>query len=161
MLLGVGRGIRAGAAIRHDVMQMRQAGTYLASIAAFATIAVLTGCGLQVNSPDLFLLKRSGEGKSLSLLVNDGGTIRCNGGHAKQLPDSMLIRARDLATQLDDDAKAKLRLRAGPHSVFEYWIRLKDGSISFPDTAAARHHDLALAEQFALQAAQGPCGLPG
>lgn len=142
-------------------MGVRRAATCLAPLAAFATVVVLAGCGLQVASPDLFLLKRSGEGRSLSLLVNDGGTIRCNGGPAKQLPDSMLIRARDLATQLDDDAKAKLRIAAGPHSVFEYRVRLKDGSISFPDTAADQHNDLALAEQFALQAAQSPCGLPG
>jgi hypothetical protein len=140
---------------------MRRPATYLAPIAASVTIVLLSGCGFQVSSPDLFLLKRTGEGNTLTLLVNDGGTIRCNGGRARQIPDSMLISARDLATQLDDDAKANLRLPEGPHSVFHFTVRLQDGSISFPDTAAAQRHELALVEQFALQAAQGPCGLPG
>ncbi len=121
--------------------------------------ALLSGCGLQVSSPDLFLLNRSGEGRAVSLLVNDGGTIRCNGGHAKPLPDALLIRARDLATQLDKDANAKLRLPADANSVFAYSVSLQGGTISFPDTAAAAHHELALAEQFALLAEHGPCGL--
>jgi hypothetical protein len=132
---------------------------HLAAGAATAAAALvgLTACGLQVSSPDLFLLKRSGQGSTLTLLVNDGGTIRCDGGSSKRLPDSLLIQARDLATQLDKDAKAKLRLRPRPDSVYTYSIRLQDGTISFPDTAAAQHHELALAERFALQAAQSPC----
>jgi hypothetical protein len=121
--------------------------------------ALLSGCGLQISSPDLFLLKRSGEGTAVSLLVNDGGTIRCNGGQAEPLPDALLISARDLASQLDKDVKAQLRVPAGAHSVFTYSVRLQGGTISFPDIAAAAHHELALAEQFALQAEQGPCGL--
>ena len=42
-----------------------------------------------------------------------------------------------------------------------YRIRLQDGTISFPDTAAAKHKELAEAELFAVQAAQQACGLPG
>jgi hypothetical protein len=122
---------------------------------------VAAGCGLQVSSPDLFVLTRTGEGQRLSILVNDGGTIRCNGGKSRSLADSLLLSARQVASDLDDDAKAKLAIPAGPRSVFRYTMRLQDGTISFPDTAAARRPELARAEQFALQAAQGPCGLPG
>ena len=39
---------------------------------------VLAGCGLNVQSADLFLLTRTGQGPKLTLLVNDSGTIRCN-----------------------------------------------------------------------------------
>jgi hypothetical protein len=123
--------------------------------------SALTGCGYDVSSPDLFLLTRNGGGKPLSILVNDGGTIRCNGGHARSLPDQLLLRARDLASALDKDAKAKLRLASTGNSVFSYSVRLQDGTVSFPDTAAGSHHELALAEQFALAAAHGPCGLNG
>jgi hypothetical protein len=45
--------------------------------------------------------------------------------------------------------------------VARYEIKLKDGTIAFPDTAGARRHELAQAELFALQAAQQACGLPG
>jgi hypothetical protein len=122
---------------------------------------LVAGCGLQVSSPDLFVLERTGQGQRLSILVNDGGTIRCNGGKSKSLSDPLLLSARQLASDLDDDAKAKLTIPTGPRSVFRYTMRLQDGTISFPDTAAARRPELARAEQFALQAAQGPCGLAG
>ncbi len=122
--------------------------------------SVLAGC-FDVQSPDLFALTRTGSGGRLKLLVNDGGTIRCNGGAAKPLPDKLLLQARDLATMLDNDAKRGLRILPGANSVATYSIKLQHGTISFPDTAARRHSELAQAELFAVQAAQGPCGLNG
>jgi hypothetical protein len=121
-------------------------------------LALLAGCGEDVQAPDLFLLTRTGQGQKLTLLVNDSGTISCDGRAAKPLPDPMLLVARDLSNTLDTDAQAKLRLPSPPDSVFSYTVRLPDGTIYFPDTAGARHQELAQAEQFALQAAQGPCG---
>jgi hypothetical protein len=123
----------------------------------------LAGCGLGVQSPDLFLLTRTGLGGKLTLLVNDGGTIGCNGRPPRTLPDPLLLRARDLATSLDGDAKEKLRIASAPGSVYRYTIRLPDGTISFPDTAAAggRYPRLAQAELFTVQAAQQACGLSG
>ena len=123
--------------------------------------SLLTGCGLEVQSPDLFLLMRSGQGRTLTLLVNDGGTIGCDGGRPRKLADPLLLRARDLATRLDGDAKRGLRIPLTPNSAFRYTIKLQDGTISFPDTAAAVHSELAQAELFAVQAAQQACGLPG
>jgi hypothetical protein len=131
-----------------------------ASIAAtLLTVPLLAGCGENVQSPDLFLLTRAGEGQKLTLLVNDSGTISCNGRPAKPLPDRLLLVARDLANSLDNDAKAKLRIKRPSNSVFSYMVRLQDGTISFPDTAGSSHQELAQAEQFAVEAAQGPCGL--
>ena len=129
--------------------------------AAVGASVALAGCGLNVQSPDLFLLKRSGQGPTLTLLVNDGGTIRCNGGKPKQLSDQMLLQARALATSLENDAKAKLQIAtAAPGSVNFYTVKLQAGKITFPDTAAASHHELAQAELFAVQAAQSYCGQP-
>jgi hypothetical protein len=122
---------------------------------------MLAGCGLDVQSPDLFLLTRTGQGQQLTLLVNDSGTIRCSGGKAKSLSDTLLIQARDLAGNLDSDATAKLRIPRGANSVAYYTIKLQHGTIEFPDTAGARHHELADAELFAVQAAQQACGLAG
>jgi hypothetical protein len=134
-------------------------------VAAIAVGAAAAGCGLDVSSPDLFVLHRTGQGKPLTLLVNDSGTVRCNGGKAKSLPDPLLLDARDLATDLDQDTKDKMHFAPARTSVFAYTVTLQDGTISFSDTAArslARTHpELARAELFAVQTAQGPCGLAG
>ena len=74
-----------------------------------------------------------GAGRKLTLLVNDGGTIRCNGGAARSLPDPLLLQARDLATR-------SRRRRPGrncgfprpPNSVYRYNVRLQSGTIWLP-----------------------------
>jgi hypothetical protein len=129
-----------------------------AAAAGAAAAMLLAACGENVQSPDLFVLTRTGQGQTLTLLVNDSGTIRCDGRAAKPLPDQMLLVARDLANSLDEDAKTGLHLPTPSNSVFSYTVRLEDGTIHFPDTAGSRHQELAQAEQFAVEAAQGPCG---
>ena len=113
-------------------------------------------------SPDLFVLHRTGQGSTLTLLVNDGGTIRCNGGKPKSLSDPLLLDARDLAKDLDGDATDNLRFTR-PAKVFTYRVQLQDGTMTFSDMAATnrKHPELARAVLFAAQAAQGPCGLTG
>jgi hypothetical protein len=132
-------------------------GAGLVSIALTASIA-LGGCGLNVTSPDLFLITRTGQGSARIVLVNDSGTISCDGRAARQLPDPTLIQARALASDLDRDAKAKLRIPARAGSVYQFRIKLPDGTISFPDTSAAGHPELAQAELFTVQALSGLCG---
>ena len=133
------------------------------ALALIALAAVLPGCGLSVQSPDLFLLSRTGQGARLTMLVNDGGTISCDGRPPHKLSDPLLLQARDLAKSLDGDAKAKLRIAAAANTVYRYTIKLQGGTISFPDTATAsgRFPALAQAELFAVQAAQQACGLSG
>lgn len=133
--------------------------TQLVLTAALAT--VLAGCGLEIQEPDLFLLTRTGEGKTLTLLINDSGTISCNGAKMKMLADPLLIQARDLAQNLNSDATAKLSIPRTPNSVDFYTIKLAGGTIRFPDTAGARHQELAQAELFTVQTAQQACGLSG
>jgi len=121
----------------------------------------LAGCGFGVQSADLFLLHRQGGGRPLTLLVGDGGTVSCNGAAAKPISDALLIAARDLAVDLDKDAKARLRLPPRAGSVYSFTIKLQDGTVAFADTGAAAHRELARAELFAVQTAQQVCGLPG
>lgn len=129
---------------------------------AVAGLAVaLAGCGLDVQSPDLFVLMRTGQGPTLTLLPNDSGTIRCDGGKARTLPDALLIEARDLAQDLDKDARRGLTIKPTPGTVFEYRIKLEHGTISFPDSAARSRKELSQATLFAAQAAQRACGLSG
>jgi len=119
----------------------------------------LAGCGLGVKSPDLFLLTRTGQGEKLTMLVNDGGTIRCNRGRSRPLSDHFLLQARDIAEHLDSDVQNNVHFDSPPSSTFTFTVRLMDGTISFPDTAAPGHHEISDTELFALQAAQQACGL--
>jgi hypothetical protein len=130
-------------------------------LSAVVVALLLTGCGLNIQSPDLFLLTRTGQGKPLNLLINDSGTISCDGAKAKSLADPLLIRARALAQDLDADAKAKLSIPRSHNTVAMYRIKLENGAITFPDTAARQRKELAEAELFAVQAAQQACGLAG
>lgn len=128
---------------------------------AVALLAVtLAGC-LNEQAPDLFVLTRTGQGSKLTLLASDGGTIRCDGSKARTLPDPLLIEARDLAQDLDKDARRGLTIKPSPGTVYDYRIRLEHGTISFPDSAARGRMVLAQATLFAAQAAQQACRLPG
>ncbi len=128
-----------------------------AVVLGLASAAVVAGCGLNVELPDLFLVTRTGPGPKLTIVVNESGGITCNGGRQKTLTSSQLITARDLADNLSKDAQTKLAIPASPHTVYRYSVKLQQGSISFPDRAAATHKYLGQMEAFVLQAAQQYC----
>jgi hypothetical protein len=126
-----------------------------------AAAATAVGCGLNVQSADLFLLTRTGQGSKLTLEVNDGGMIRCNGGHARRISSAQLITARDLADSLTTDAEHGLHLATAPGSIYRFRIDLEQGVIRFSDRDTPGHPNLAHAVLFATQAAQQVCGLSG
>ena len=138
-------------------MRRRAAQLVLVALA----LAALGGCGLDVQSPDLFLLTRTGQGPKLTMEVSDGGTIRCNGSKPKAMSDAMLIQARDLSDNLARDAGANLSLPPRPGTIFDFRIKLQQGTITFSDRDTSGHKVLAQAELFAVQAAQQVCGLSG
>lgn len=150
--------MRHGRAIPASVAATRRAAVVALVI---ASLLILTGCGLDVELPDLFLLTRTGQGTKLTMLVNDSGAITCNGGKQKMLSSSMLITARDLADNLAGDASKNLDLPVGPGSTYTYTIKLQQGTIRFSDRDTGRHQGLAQAELFTIQAAQQACGLSG
>ena len=133
---------------------MRKAvGATLACLVA----TLVAGC-FDVQAPDLFMLTRTGQGRPLTMLVNDSGTIRCNGGATKPLPDPLLIDARNLADTLNSDATKALKLPRTSDSVYSYSVTLQGGTISFPDTAGAKYPELAQMEAFVIAAAP-VCGI--
>ncbi len=129
----------------------------IAAVAAMWAALAAAGCGFQVRSADLFLLTRTGAQGKLTLLVNDGGTIRCNGAAARSLPDPALIQARDLADNVAREVQKHARFPAGHGAVDFFTVSLQQGTISFPDTAGARDRTLAQAELFATRSAEGVC----
>jgi hypothetical protein len=132
---------------------------WIATLAACAL--VLSGCGLDVQLQDLFLLTRTGQGTKLTLLVNDDGSVTCNGGKQKMLSSSMLITARDLADNLGGDASHNLYLPPRADTIYRYKMKLQQGTIQFSDRDTSHYPNLAQAELFTAQAAQQVCGLAG
>jgi hypothetical protein len=130
----------------------------LAALAVVAA-AALAGCG--AASPDLFLLTRagSGAGAHLTLLVNDGGTVRCNGGEPRPLTDPQLLAARDVASSIQKDAQHDLRLPAPSGSVLRFHIRAQAGTLTFSDLDAAHRPELAKAIAFTQTVAHSVCHL--
>jgi hypothetical protein len=138
----------------------RRSGRFaLAALAAAAAGLAGTGCG--ARSPDLFLLTRAGTipGARLSLLVNDGGTVRCNGGAPRTLPDPQLLAARAIATSLTKDAQHHLVLPAQAGAVLRFHLRSQDGTVTFSDVDAARRPELGKLVAFTRTVARDVCGL--
>jgi hypothetical protein len=119
--------------------------------------ALLAGCGFDVESADLFQVTRSGPGPKVTMLVNGGGTISCNGGKPRQLSDPQLLVARDLSASLNNDVK--LHFARNARSVFSYTVKVPNGTFTFPDTAASTRKELAQLELFVVQAGSNPCGI--
>jgi hypothetical protein len=129
-----------------------------AGVAAGLIVAVmLAGCGFDVQQPDLFLVTRSGPAEQITLLVNDSGTISCNGAKPISLPDPLLLQARDLATALSKDVGKHFPRSA--RTVSTYQVHVSNGTFTFPDTAASARKELSQLELFVVQAAANPCGI--
>jgi hypothetical protein len=130
-----------------------------AALAALVGIGALAGCG--AAAPDVLLLTRSGSlpGARLTLLVNDGGTVRCNGGAPRQLPARRLLDARRIAEDLSEEAHDDLTLPAPPGSLLRYRLRTEQGTVTFSDVDAVRRPELAPVIVFARAVAQDVCGL--
>jgi hypothetical protein len=104
------------------------------ALVALLAVATLAGCGS--TPPDLFEVKRTGEGTNarLDMVVNDGGAVTCN-GRDHPLDAKRLLQARQLARDLEKQAQLGLELPPGPGSVLAYRVRLESGTVAFADTS--------------------------
>lgn len=133
-------------------------GTRLGRLLAMGAVtALITACGLEVRSADLFLLTRTGAGSRLTLLVNDSGTVSCDGAQPVTLSSAQLIAARDLTDSLAAPASAKLRIPDLPGSVYYYRVKVQQGTVAFPDRAGGTHRTLAQLELLGQQLAEAAC----
>ena len=103
-----------------------------------AAALLLAGCGGE--SKDLFEVQRSGAdpNANVDMVVNDGGTVRCNKGKAIPLPGKRLLDARELSRQLEKQASLSIELPKGPGSQLSYVVRVSNGRVSFSDTSPGR-----------------------
>jgi hypothetical protein len=132
----------------------------IVSAALLGTAVAIWGCG-GVISPDLFLVQRTGSvpGAKLTLLVNEEGVVRCNGGAPRHLSDPQIIEARTIQEDLKDPASAHKSLPSAPGSVLSYSVRDQDGMVSFSDNSPGQPAVTRKLALFVLQVAQSVCGL--
>jgi hypothetical protein len=126
-----------------------------------AAALLLGGCG-GIKAPDLFIVQRSGTvaGAQLTLLVNEEGGVRCNGGPTRKLGDAQLIEARTIQEDMRDPASRHLSLPPRPGSVFSYRLREESGSVTFGDNSSGQPAVFRRLGLFVLQTAQRVCRLP-
>lgn len=133
------------------------------AVAVLVTAAVLglalAGCG--TPSADLFVATRTGEGPGarLTLRVDDGGEVRCNGGAKRQLGSDRLLTARELVRDLEPAARDGVTLPPGPDGVLRYRLRLGAGTVAFGDTSRGLTDPMRRASAFVRQVSKEVCGL--
>jgi hypothetical protein len=111
--------------------------------------------------PDLFLIRRAGEGHVVTVVINSDGTVTCNRTRGGTLGSAPLVTARALQPTVHRMALHKLRIAPASNSVFSYTVRVDSGTITFPDTAGAHNRTLAQLELLDTQAEQAACGGSG
>jgi hypothetical protein len=118
----------------------------------------LASCG--TASPDLFEVNRSGEDRNanLTLVVNDGGHVTCN-GEEHPLDADRLLTARELSRELAEPAELGLELPPGPGTNLSYRVRLEAGSVSFSDTSPGNPQAFLRLAAFTKDVAERVCGI--
>jgi hypothetical protein len=131
------------------------------ALGALASAVLAVGCG-GVKAADIFLIQRSGSTPHarLTMLVNEEGGVRCNGGAELNLSDHQLVLAKATQEELHDAATSNLDLPPRPGSVFSYDLRDEDGRVRFSDNSAHQPGVLHQLQLFVVQVSQQVCRLP-
>src|SRR6202035_128825 len=124
-------------------------------------LVVAAGCGESVELPDLFVVQRSGAGPKLTMVVNEGGAVHCDGGPTRQLNDAQIVQARALQEELQSPSAKHLALPPRPGSVFSYFVRDSEGTVRFSDNSPGQTSVLRHFAYFVLEVEQKVCHLPG
>jgi hypothetical protein len=119
---------------------------------------LFAGCG--TASPDLFEVKRSGEDRAanLTMVVNDGGRVSCN-GREHELDADRLLEARELTRELEKPAELGIELPPGPNPVLSYRVRMDAGSVAFSDTSKGNPEEFLKLAAFTKDVAERICGI--
>ena len=125
---------------------------------AAALAAVLAGCG--TPPPDLFEVKRTGEDRNanVDVVVNDGGSVTCNGKEYR-LENDLLLRARQILREIQPQAELHLELPPGPRSQLSYSARMETGTVSFSDTSPGNPKPFLALAAFTKDVSEDVCGL--
>ncbi len=125
-------------------------------------ILLPSGCGGGFASADLFEVKRSGPvpGASLTLVFNEGGTVRCDGGSPQPIGDAQLVLARGVQEELKEAASEHLDLPPRHGSVLGYYLRDEDGYLRFSDNSAGQSKIMHELQGLVLEVGRNVCHNP-
>jgi hypothetical protein len=98
-------------------------------------------------------------GARLTLRVTDDGRASCNRRPLVEITSAQLIAARESTRDLEDPAKAQLRLAPGPQPVFSYRVRIEDGGVAWSDDSPRQPAVLFKLAKLTRDVAKGPCHL--
>ena len=120
---------------------------------------VLAGCGSP--SADLFDVKRTGTGKNstVRLVVADSGLARCNDGEETNVGADRLLKARELARDLEELATFGIELAPQKNSTLRYEVSLEEGTVKFSDTSKDRPPEFDRVVAFTTDVVENVCGL--
>ena len=120
----------------------------------------LAGAGCGTPPPDLFEVKRTGEdpNANVDVVVNDGGSVSCNGKEHK-LEADLLLRARQLLRDLQPQAELHLELPPGPRAQLRYTARMEAGTVAFSDTSRDNPKPFLALAAFTKDVTEDVCGL--
>ena len=123
---------------------------------AAALAAVLAGCG--TPPPDLFEVKRTGEDRNanVDVVVNDGGSVTCNGKEYR-LENDLLLRARQILREIQPQAELHLELPPGPQTQLSYRAAMEQGTVAFSDTSDALPESFLRLAAFTKDVAERVC----
>ena len=129
-----------------------------AVLAALPLAALLAGCG--TRSPDLFVVDRSGPdtNANVELLVNDGGSVTCN-GKKHPLDADRLLKARQLERDLEPQAQLGIQLPKGPGTDLSYTVRMEGGTIAFSDRSSGVPNTFQRLAAFTKDVTERVCGI--
>ena len=119
---------------------------------------LLAGCG--TPPPDLFEVQRTGPDRNanVTVVVNDGGSVTCNGAE-HELGADQLLRARQLLRDLQPQAELHLDLPPGPGAELSYRARMEAGNVAFSDTSRNNPQSFLALAAFTKDVTEDVCGL--
>ena len=128
------------------------------AVIAVAAAVLSGGCGTE--SPDLFAVERSGPDPqaNLRLVVNDGGSVTCN-GEEHSLDADRLLRARELSREVAKQAELGVELPPGPSANLRYRVRMEEGTVAFSDTSRGNPRSFFQLAAFTKDVAERVCGI--
>jgi len=120
--------------------------------------ALLVGCGSR--PPDLMVVQRSGADRNanVELLVNDGGSVKCNGTE-HDLDADRLLTARQLVRDLEPQAELGIELPRGAGSQLSYRASMEAGTIAFSDRSEGVPATFQRLAAFTTDVTERVCGI--
>ena len=129
-------------------------------LAAVGLALALAAAGCGTPPPDLFEVERTGEDRNanVDVVVNDGGSVSCN-GKEHPLEADLLLRARQILRDLQPQAELHLELPPGPRSQLRYTARMEAGTVAFSDTSRSNPKPFLALAAFTKDVAEDVCGI--